>query len=268
VRPKFPSSSSRAPNFVELFVGAGAARVRDLSRQARKKPPCIILHDELDANRQIPFPASMAWSAGPTTTPSRPSTKTAHRDGWLASTGTNRVIVLAATNQPENAGCCACLRPGRFDRRCWFDRARSPGRQDDSRYLCQEGEALAEAVDLDSHRPGHQCFGGAPIWPTWVNEAALARARGMRLAGGAERSQLRRSERVVAGLEKRSRVPPRDDDKRCGGVPEVGSRHRWAPDARWQQGWPRSRSLPGHEPPSVTPLQLPQKTVLKSKDRP
>ena len=200
--------------FVELFVGAGAARVRDLFEQAKKKAPCIIFIDELDAIGKSRS-GSMGVVGGNDEREQTLNQLLTEMDGF-ASTD-KPVIVLAATNQPETLD-AALLRPGRFDRQVLVDRPDLSGRKMILDIYAKKVK-LAEAVDLDRIAQATSGFAGADL-ANLVNEAALLAARGMRLA--VEQKDLNEAiERVVAGLEKRSRVL-QDDEKRVVAFHEVG----------------------------------------------
>ncbi len=118
-----PFFSISGSEFVELFVGAGAARVRDLFEQAKKKSPCIIFIDELDAIGKSR--ASGGMFSGNDEREQTLNQLLTEMDGFAA--GDNTVIVLAATNRPESLD-PALLRPGRFDRQVLVDRPDLPGR--------------------------------------------------------------------------------------------------------------------------------------------
>ncbi|NQV09959.1 MAG: ATP-dependent metallopeptidase FtsH/Yme1/Tma family protein [Cyanobacteria bacterium] len=200
--------------FVELFVGAGAARVRDLFEQAKKKAPCIIFIDELDAIGKSRS-GSMGVVGGNDEREQTLNQLLTEMDGF-ASTD-KPVIVLAATNQPETLD-AALLRPGRFDRQVLVDRPDLSGRKMILDIYAKKVK-LAEGVDLDRIAQATSGFAGADL-ANLVNEAALLAARGMRLA--VEQGDLNEAiERVVAGLEKRSRVL-QDDEKRVVAFHEVG----------------------------------------------
>ena len=183
--------------FVEMFVGVGAARVRDLFEQARQQPPAIIFIDELDAlgrARGIDFPGGGHDEKEQTL-----NQLLAEMDGFDPSIG---VIVLAATNRPEILD-PALLRAGRFDRQVLVDRPDRKGRLDILRVHLKK---ISVAPDLDADAvaaltPG---FTGADL-ANLVNEAALAATR-----RGGEATTLedftQAIERIVAGLEKKSRI--------------------------------------------------------------
>jgi cell division protease FtsH len=191
-----PFFSMSGSEFVEMFVGVGAARVRDLFNQAQAKAPCIIFIDELDAlgkNRGANALASQD---------ERDQTLNqllAEMDGFDTQKG---VIIMAATNRPEILD-PALLRPGRFDRHVLVDRPDIRGREAILRVHAR-GVRLAPAVDLRvlaARTPG---FAGADL-ANVVNEAALLAARrGKDAVGMPELEEA--IDRVVAGLEKKARV--------------------------------------------------------------
>ncbi len=200
--------------FVELFVGAGAARVRDLFEQAKKKAPCIIFIDELDAIGKSRS-GSMGVVGGNDEREQTLNQLLTEMDGF-ASTD-KPVIVLAATNQPEVLD-AALLRPGRFDRQVLVDRPDLSGRKTILQIYVNKVK-LAEGVDLDRIAQATSGFAGADL-ANMVNEAALLAARGKR--NQVEQKDLNEAiERVVAGLEKKSRVL-QEDEKRVVAYHEVG----------------------------------------------
>ena len=200
--------------FVELFVGAGAARVRDLFEEAKKKAPCIIFIDELDAIGKSRS-GSMGVVGGNDEREQTLNQLLTEMDGFTAQD--KPVIVLAATNQPEVLD-AALLRPGRFDRQVLVDRPDLSGRKTILEIYAKKVK-LADAVDLDSVAQATSGFAGADL-ANLVNEAALLAARNHRTK--VEQQDLGEAiERVVAGLEKKSRVL-QDDEKKVVAYHEVG----------------------------------------------
>jgi len=193
--PFFTLSGSE---FVEMFVGVGAARVRDLFEQAKDKAPCIIFIDELDAIGKSRAGAS-GFVGGHDEREQTLNQLLAEMDGFDSSKG---VIIMAATNRPEVLD-AALLRPGRFDRQVVVDKPDVRGREAILR-LHAGNVVLAMDVDLAviaARTPG---FAGADL-ANIVNEAALLAARkekdAVHMADFEEAI-----DRVVAGLEKKSRV--------------------------------------------------------------
>ena len=200
--------------FVELFVGAGAARVRDLFEQAKKKAPCIIFIDELDAIGKSRS-GSMGVVGGNDEREQTLNQLLTEMDGFTAAD--KPVIVLAATNQPEVLD-AALLRPGRFDRQVLVDRPDLIGRKTILEIYTKKVK-LADQIDLDSIAQATSGFAGADL-ANMVNEAALLAARAKR--NKVEQQDLSEAiERVVAGLEKKSRVL-QDDEKKVVAYHEVG----------------------------------------------
>ncbi len=200
--------------FVELFVGAGAARVRDLFEQAKKKAPCIIFIDELDAIGKSRS-GSMGVVGGNDEREQTLNQLLTEMDGF--SSADKPVIVLAATNQPEVLD-AALLRPGRFDRQVLVDRPDLAGRKTILDIYTKKIK-LAEKIDLESIAQATSGFAGADL-ANMVNEAALLAARAKRTS--VEQQDLNEAiERVVAGLEKKSRVL-QDDEKKVVAYHEVG----------------------------------------------
>jgi cell division protease FtsH len=200
--------------FVELFVGAGAARVRDLFEQAKKKAPCIIFIDELDAIGKSRG-GSMGVVGGNDEREQTLNQLLTEMDGFAAQD--KPVIVLAATNQPEVLD-AALLRPGRFDRQVLVDRPDLSGRRTILGIYAGKVK-LAPGIDLDRIAAATAGFAGADL-ANLVNEAALLAARANRTS--VEQGDLNEAiERVVAGLEKKSRVL-QPDEKKVVAYHEVG----------------------------------------------
>lgn len=193
-----PFFSISGSEFVELFVGAGAARVRDLFEQAKKNAPCIIFIDELDAIGKSR--ASGAFFSGNDEREQTLNQLLTEMDGFAAGDAT--VIVLAATNRPETLD-PALLRPGRFDRQVLVDRPDLSGREAILKIYAQKVK-LAPDVDLHQLATRTPGFAGADL-ANLVNEAALLAARAHREAV-TQADFTEAIERVVAGLEKKSRV--------------------------------------------------------------
>src|SRR5207249_3654830 len=183
---------------VEMFVGVGAARVRDLFEQAKDKAPCIIFIDELDAIGKSRA-GSTGFIGGHDEREQTLNQLLAEMDGFDSSKG---VIIMAATNRPEVLH-LALLRPGRFDRQVVVDKPDLRGREAILR-LHARNVVLAPSVDLGviaARTPG---FAGADL-ANIVNEAALLAARKEQDAVGMADFE-EAIDRVVAGLEKKSRV--------------------------------------------------------------
>jgi cell division protease FtsH len=193
--PFFTLSGSE---FVEMFVGVGASRVRDLFEQAKDKAPCIVFIDELDAIGKSRAGAT-GFMGGHDEREQTLNQLLAEMDGFDSSKG---VIIMAATNRPEVLD-QALLRPGRFDRQVVVDKPDVRGREAILR-LHARAVVLAPGVDLAiiaARTPG---FAGADL-ANIVNEAALLAARKEKNA--VEMADFEEAiDRVVAGLEKKSRV--------------------------------------------------------------
>jgi cell division protease FtsH len=198
-------------DFVEMFVGLGAARVRDLFQQAQEKAPCIIFVDELDA-------LGKARGLGPTGgNDEREQTLNqllAEMDGFDPNRG---VVLMAATNRPEILD-PALLRPGRFDRQVLVDRPDRTGREQILRIHAAHVK-LEPGVDLRAIAQRTPGFVGADL-ANLINEAALlAVRRGKEQVGMDELNEA--IDRVVAGLEKKGRlISPRE--RRIVAYHEVG----------------------------------------------
>ncbi|MEB3180673.1 MAG: ATP-dependent zinc metalloprotease FtsH [Nostocaceae cyanobacterium] len=208
-----PFFSISGSEFIELFVGVGAARVRDLFEQAKQQAPCIVFIDELDA-----LGKSRA-AGGPMMGGNDEREQTLNQllsemDGFDANTG---VIIIAATNRPEVLD-PALRRPGRFDRQVVVDRPDKIGREAILKVHARNVK-LADDVDLGIIAVRTPGFAGADL-ANLVNEAALLAARQNRSAViMADFNEA--IERVVAGLEKRSRVL-NETEKKTVAYHEVG----------------------------------------------
>ena len=192
---KVPFFKISGAEFVEMFVGVGAARVRDMFKQAREKAPCLIFIDELDA---------IGKSRGVTLGGNDEREQTLNQllvemDGFDSGAG---VIILAATNRPEILD-PALLRPGRFDRQVLVDKPDLKGRIDILKIHARNVN-LDESVDLEKVARGTPGFSGADL-ANIVNEAALLAVRAGR--GRVLPKDFDDAiERVVAGLEKKNRL--------------------------------------------------------------
>lgn len=206
-----PFFSLSGSDFVEMFVGVGAARVRDLFKQAKAKSPCIIFIDELDAiGRQRGVHVGAVNDEREQTL----NQLLVELDGFAANAG---VIVLAATNRPDVLD-RALLRPGRFDRQVIVDAPDVEGREAILRVHVR-GKPLAKDVDLARIARATPGFSGADL-ANMVNEAALLAARHHQ--NEITQKDLEDAvEKVVAGPERKSRRL-REEEKRLVAVHEVG----------------------------------------------
>jgi cell division protease FtsH len=199
---RVPFFSISGSEFVELFVGMGAARVRDLFAQAQGKAPCIVFIDELDALGKA---RGIGGSVGANDEREQTLNQLlVEMDGFDTGKG---VIILAATNRPEVLD-PALLRPGRFDRQILVDRPDLQGREAILRVHAQ-GVRLGPNVDLTVLAQRTPGFVGADL-ANVVNEAALLAAR--KNKAQVETSDFEDAiDRVVAGLEKKNRlINPRE----------------------------------------------------------
>ena len=205
-----PFFSISGSDFVEMFVGVGASRVRDLFQQAAKVAPCIIFIDEIDAvgrSRDTKF-------GGNSEQEQTLNQLLGEIDGFDSSKG---VVCLAATNRPEILD-KALLRPGRFDRRIVVDRPNLQGRLDTLKVHTRKIK-LAEDVDLQKIAQATAGAVGADL-ANLVNEAALRAVRMGRKAVNQE-DLLVSFETVIAGTEKKNTVLT-DTEKRLVAYHEVG----------------------------------------------
>ncbi len=199
-----PFYSLSGSDFVEMFVGVGAARVRDMFQQATAKAPCIIFIDELDA-----LGKSRAGNV-PGSHDEREQTLNAllvEMDGFDANNG---VIVVAATNRPETLD-SALLRPGRFDRNVLVDRPDKVGREEILKVHVKNVK-LGSDVELKQTASITPGFVGADL-ANLVNEAALLAARKGKTSVGQDEFN-DGVERVTAGLEKKTRIMNESEKKR------------------------------------------------------
>ena len=196
-----PFFSLSGSDFVEMYVGVGAARVRDMFQQATNRAPCIIFIDELDA---LGKSRSGSTIGGHDEREQTLNALLVEMDGFDSNNG---VIVIAATNRPETLD-PALLRPGRFDRHVLVDRPDVTGREDILR-VHAKAVRLDEAVDLKQVAMITPGFVGADL-ANLVNEAALLAARAEKKAVGTHEFN-EAVERVTAGLEKKNRVMNEDE---------------------------------------------------------
>jgi cell division protease FtsH len=194
-----PFFSLSGSDFVEMFVGVGASRVRDLFRQAETKAPCIVFIDELDALGKVRMQSPMGGHEEREQTLNQ---LLSEMDGFDSKKG---VIIMAATNRPEVLD-PALMRPGRFDRQVLVDRPDIKGREQILRIHARHVK-LAEDMDLSVIAARTAGFAGADL-ANLVNEAALLAARRDKTSVG--RSEFDEAiDRVVAGLEKKRAMNPR-----------------------------------------------------------
>jgi cell division protease FtsH len=206
-----PFFSISGSEFVEMFVGVGASRVRDLFDQAKRHSPCIIFVDEIDAvGRQRGAGLGGSHDEREQTL----NQMLVEMDGF--DTDTN-VIIIAATNRPDILD-PALMRPGRFDRRVTLDRPDVKGREEILK-VHVKGKPLDPDVDLGSLARGTPGFVGADL-ENLVNEGAILAARRNKKSIG--QSELEEAiERVVMGPERKSRLIS-DEEKRIIAYHEAG----------------------------------------------
>jgi cell division protease FtsH len=199
-----PFFSLSGSDFVEMFVGVGAARVRDMFQQAESKAPCIIFIDELDALGKT---RGSGVVGGHDEREQTLNALLVEMDGFDSNNG---VIVLAATNRPETLD-PALMRPGRFDRNVLVDRPDVRGREDILKVHVKSVK-LDDNVNLKRIAAITSGFVGADL-ANLVNEAALLAARNDKSAVSMEEFN-EGVERVTAGLEKRQRIIHEDEKQR------------------------------------------------------
>ena len=188
-----PFFSLSGSEFVEMFVGVGAARIRDLFQQAEAKAPCIVFIDELDALGKVRVQSPIGSHEEREQTLNQ---LLAEMDGFDSRKG---VIIMAATNRPEVLD-PALLRPGRFDRQVLVDKPDVKGREDILR-IHVKGVKLAPNVDLKVIAARTAGFAGADL-ANLVNEAALLAARNDKSAVDMKDFESA-IDRLIAGLEKK-----------------------------------------------------------------
>ena len=199
-----PFFSLSGSDFVEMFVGVGAARVRDLFKQAKEKAPCIVFIDEIDA-----IGRSRGRGAMPGSNDERENTLNSllvEMDGFATDSG---VIILAATNRPDVLD-SALLRPGRFDRQISIDKPDISGRESIFKVHL---EPLKLDPDIDAKKLAAQTpgFAGAEI-ANVCNEAALIAARRNKKAVDMQDFQ-DAIDRVIGGLEKKNKIISPEEKK-------------------------------------------------------
>jgi cell division protease FtsH len=206
-----PFFSISGSDFVEMFVGVGASRVRDLFEQAKQNSPCIIFMDEIDA---VGRHRGAGLGGGHDEREQTLNQLLVEMDGFEMK---DNIIMIAATNRPDILD-PALLRPGRFDRQITVDR---PDRKGRARILevHTRGKPLRKGIDLDSLAAQTPGFTGADL-SNLVNEAALLAAR----QGGREIDHEHLEEgimRVIAGPEKKTRVMS-EKERRITAFHEMG----------------------------------------------
>jgi len=199
-----PFFSLSGSDFVEMFVGVGAARVRDMFQQAQATAPCIVFIDELDALGKT---RGTSVVGGHDEREQTLNALLVEMDGFSSNSG---VIVLSATNRPETLD-AALLRPGRFDRHVLVDRPDVRGREAILKVHIKDVK-LDDSVDLKEVAGITSGFVGADL-ANLVNEAALLAARKDKNAVTMEEFN-EGVERVTAGLEKKQRIISEDEKQR------------------------------------------------------
>ncbi|MDI9858546.1 MULTISPECIES: ATP-dependent zinc metalloprotease FtsH [Flectobacillus] len=199
-----PFFSLSGSDFVEMFVGVGAARVRDLFKQAKEKAPCIIFIDEIDAVGR-----SRGRGAMPGANDERENTLNSllvEMDGFATDSG---IIIMAATNRPDVLD-SALLRPGRFDRQISVDKPDIVGREAIFKVHLKPLKLAADVdpKELSAQTPG---FAGAEI-ANVCNEAALIAARRNKTAVDMKDFQ-EAMDRVIGGLEKKNKLISPEEKK-------------------------------------------------------
>ncbi|MBW2027114.1 MAG: ATP-dependent zinc metalloprotease FtsH [Deltaproteobacteria bacterium] len=206
-----PFFSMSGSDFVEMFVGLGAARVRDLFDQAKKRAPCIIFIDELDALGKA---RGMGGVGGHDEREQTLNQLLVEMDGFDPMVG---VILMAATNRPEILD-PALLRPGRFDRHILVDRPDKKGREEILKVHLKNVKA-SRNVDVEALANMTSGMVGADL-ANLVNEAALLAVRRKKKSIGMKEFE-EAVERVIAGLEKKNRLI-NEEERKIVAYHEVG----------------------------------------------
>ena len=193
---KVPFYSISGSDFVEMFVGVGAARVRDMFEQAKKQAPCIIFIDEIDA---VGRHRGGGYGGGNDEREQTLNQLLVEMDGFEGNEG---VIVIAATNRPDVLD-KALLRPGRFDRQVYVSLPDIRGREQILKVHARK-VPIDESVELSVIARGTPGFSGADL-ANLINEAALFSARGKRRVVGMEEFEQAR-DKIMMGAERRSMV--------------------------------------------------------------
>jgi cell division protease FtsH len=208
---KVPFFSISGSDFVEMFVGVGAARVRDLFDTAKKNAPCIVFIDEIDA---VGRRRGVNINGGNDEREQTLNALLVEMDGFESK---HDIIIIAATNRPDVLD-PALLRPGRFDRQVVVDAPDVKGREDILR-IHSKGKPIASSVDLKTVAKRTPGFVGADL-ENLLNEAALVAARaGRREINLPDLDEA--ADRVIMGPERRSRVIS-DREKRVTAYHEAG----------------------------------------------
>ena len=208
---KVPFFSISGSDFVEMFVGVGASRVRDMFEQAKKQAPCIIFIDEIDA---VGRHRGAGLGGGHDEREQTLNQLLVEMDGFEANDG---IIVIAATNRPDVLD-PALLRPGRFDRQVVVPLPDIRGREQILKVHCRK-VPIADDVDPSALARGTPGFSGADL-ANLVNEAALFAARASRRLVGMEEFE-RAKDKIMMGAERKSMVMS-EKEKRTTAFHEAG----------------------------------------------
>ena len=208
---KVPFFSLSGSDFVEMFVGVGASRVRDLFKQAQQSAPCIIFIDEIDA---IGKSRDTHYGGGNDEREQTLNQLLANMDGFDSSKG---LVVLGATNRPEVLD-KALLRPGRFDRRIIVDKPDLKGRVDILK-VHSKNVLMHDSVDLEAIARATSGAVGSDL-ANMINEAAILAVKQGR-AVVTQEDLFESVEVVIAGKEKKDRILSKEE-KRIVAYHEVG----------------------------------------------
>ncbi|MGD1989667.1 MAG: ATP-dependent zinc metalloprotease FtsH, partial [Pseudomonadales bacterium] len=208
---KVPFFSISGSDFVEMFVGVGASRVRDMFEQAKKQAPCIIFIDEIDA---VGRHRGAGLGGGHDEREQTLNQLLVEMDGFEANDG---IIVIAATNRPDVLD-PALLRPGRFDRQVVVPLPDIRGREQILKVHCRK-VPIADDVDPSALARGTPGFSGADL-ANLVNEAALFAARASRRLVGMEEFESAK-DKIMMGAERKSMVMS-EKEKRTTAFHEAG----------------------------------------------
>jgi len=199
---KVPFFTISGSDFVEMFVGVGASRVRDMFEQAKKHAPCIIFIDEIDA---VGRHRGAGLGGGHDEREQTLNQLLVEMDGFEGNEG---IIVIAATNRPDVLD-PALLRPGRFDRQVVVPLPTCAAANRYSKCTC--ARCRSATTSSFGHRPRHPGFSGADL-ANLVNEAALFAARGNKRSVTMEEFE-RAKDKIMMGAERRSMVMTEEEKR-------------------------------------------------------
>ena len=239
---KVPFFTISGSDFVEMFVGVGASRVRDMFEQAKKHAPCIIFIDEIDA---VGRHRGAGLGGGHDEREQTLNQLLVEMDGFEGNEG---IIVIAATNRPDVLD-PALLRPGRFDRQVVVPLPDVRGREQILRVHMRK-RAARRRRQAGGSSPAARRASRAPTWPTWSTRRRCSRRAPTSASSSMEEFE-RAKDKIMMGAERRSMVMT-EEEKQHDGLSRGGPRHRRLDRARARSGLqghhhsarPRARASP------------------------